>query len=289
MQYQNPALDIASLWPVAASAGKVAYDFYNTWNPQTLPTRAQKNNQLLKKKRLFSRHWINAMKRVRGSNKVSKRPYKRQRVQAINKFQAPRKGHMKEPRWVDASGTINFNSGVNIALLNGVVTGTDYFQRIGHKFINTSIHFTGHILPNATLAASDTLGYAIVYDRQSNGSPPSWGDVFEGTDSAGTLTSTSLTHFNLQNSDRFHVIAHQTKQMPSLTVTAGVTSALGYVNPMQDTKIEIYKKIQLPTKCDGDTAAIADIVSGSIYLITKGTAATSGWSILYTNRIRIEC
>lgn len=286
-RYDNPALDLLRAGPPLIATGiatmKQLYDYYTASEIKQLMTDfnmlAPKNSSAMVQQRL--------KRKSSGSrSSYSKRPIKRQKTQ-YSKFQST--GKVKEKRWVDIPSTVTpFNTTNQATLLNGLVLGTDYYHRLGHNYVNTSINFRGHITPNATLAAADILGIAIVYDRQANGAAPGWNDVFDNTPSSGATLTGPLAQVNIQNSDRFLILLHETKMMPSLTVTAGVTSGLGYINPCQDTAINLYKQFKLPTRCDGDTAAIADIISGSIYLIVLGSNATTGWNLSYNNRIRFE-
>lgn len=272
MQYRNPALDLVSVgFPLATAAAKTAYDIWNTYNPTHLPTN--KMVQASKKRKL-----------VYSKNT---RPFKRARPTAITKFQS--KGPVTEKRWVDVTSTLGFTTSLsNTALLNGLSTGTDFYHRLGHNYVNTSIHFNGHIIPNLT-NPTDIISWAIVYDRQANSSAPAWSDVFQGTTNAGVASNTPLSNFNIENSDRFLIIAHETRNTPNITVASGVTSGIGFVDPTQPFHINVFKKLNLPTRCDGDTASVADIISGSIYLMTIGLNATASWSLNYSCRIRFEC
>jgi len=284
-RYDNPALDLLRAGPALALAGvtslKQLYDIYTATEIKQLMTDYNMLSPSQKKEVM-----VQASRKRKVPYSKSKRPVKRRRTGVISKFQAT--GPQKDKRWVDVTSTQGFTtSTTNSTLLNGLVTGTDFYNRLGHNYVNTSIHFAGHILPNVT-NPNDIISWAIVYDRQTNGAPPSWADVFQSTSNSGAQVNTPLAHFNIENSDRFMLIAHETRNMPSFTQAVGVTTAIGYIDPMQTVKINVFKYLKVPTRCDGDTANVADIVSGGIWLMTLGLNATASWSLNYSCRIRFE-
>jgi len=295
MQYDNPALDVLRVGPglaVAAYTGlRQLYDIYTATEMRQLTNdiEALRTSGMKKEAELLVRKNIIGMnstvKRPRSSSGSRQKRFKKQRTNRISSFS--QRGPHKDRQWLDtpSSSSQTFTSAGAGNLLNGTVVGTDYYHRRGHNITITSIHLRGHIAPLAT-NTSDRIAYAIVFDRQANGTAPVWGDVFQNTDSGGSVSTTTLAQNNIQNSDRFLVLRHETLLMPSLTVAVGVETNVGYHDPMQKTSIDFFKKLSLPVRYDGDTGAIADIVSGSIYLLTIGSTATAGWSLFYSSRIR---
>lgn len=247
--------------------------FYPNTAPTYFPKYSDNMGAVVKRKKSYTKD--------KRPKKVSK--------QRIGAFKAS-PGSFQEKKWVDVNAVPTFTTTATVALLNGLVKGTDYYERIGHNYVNKSIRFKGHILVAGTdgTAVADTLAVVIVYDKQSNLVAPTWANVMQSTNNAGTLTSVPMSHFNIENSDRFLIIAHKTFSMPPYVLTASVPGAVGPMDPTKGWEFDIYKKLNLPTRCAGDTAGVGDILSGSIHVLTLGSQATADWQMTYSCRIRID-
>lgn len=184
------------------------------------------------------------------------------------KLQAIRTGGWANPavaesKFIDTSPSPTLTPAVNTwvatpILLNGCVQGTEATNRLGRKITMTSLY----LKMQATLAATTTLGgyirYAVVYDKQANGTAPAITDVF--------LSNNQLSPNNLSNRDRFVKIID--KETPVISVNGDPTVS-----------IEEYRKLNLETCFNtGNAGTIGDITSGSLYLFVAnngsfGTAA----------------
>lgn len=161
-----------------------------------------------------------------------------------------------------------------MTLLNGVATGTDFTNRIGRKVCWKSVLLQGWIEPqDATVVC--TLGRVmVVYDTQPNGALPAITDVLNA--------ATPSAPMNLNNRDRFKIIMDK-------RVTGGFYNTTATQSTADQTIKEVrkYKKINFDTIYDGTTAAIADVQSGSLFLLTIGSqAAASGYSLICSIRCR---
>jgi len=155
---------------------------------------------------------------------------------------------------LDTTGTV--------ALLNGVATGTDFTNRIGRKVCWKSIVITG-VCESTNATAAVNLGRVmIIYDSQPNGALPVGTDVL--------LTASALSPMNLNNRDRFRVIMDKYLTFGIEERGAGTSVADKTVN-----MVHKYKKITYETIFDGTAATIADIQSGSIFILTVGTTAAA--------------
>lgn len=154
-------------------------------------------------------------------------------------------------------------------LLNGMAQGTTATTRIGRKVQGTKIT----ISYTATLAANSTQGgvlrIRVVYDKQSNGA------AFAITDYLAINAFDSPN--NLDNSDRFITLANHQTEPISL---ANNFSVCGKINI----------PLSLETMYTGNGAVIANILSGSIYLIVAqdGEIATGGPSLGFYSRYRFK-
>jgi len=194
-----------------------------------------------------------------------------------------------EKKTVDIVGSDVISSTPNITLLNGVAEGTSFFNRVGRKFSMQSIHFRGYFAYDGEASPSDDPDYwrvVILYDRQINGGTPGIGDVFQEVTAAGTVpTPDSMTSLNMNNSDRFKVI---------VDVRLGIASGVNTLTPIldgqsQEFTINRYSKLGgLEVNCKGATAAVSDISTGGLWLITWGlkTAETTGYKFNWHNRLR---
>lgn len=162
----------------------------------------------------------------------------------------------------------------SVTLLNGVATGTDFTNRIGRKVCWKSVLIQGFTQPQDT-TVGETLGrIMLVYDTQPNGALPAITDVLLNNDPTSPM--------QLNNRDRFKIIWDK-------RVVNGVynTTATMAVGDMTIREVRKYKKVNLDTIFDGITAAIADVQSGSIFLLTIGNnAAANGYNLRCTIRCR---
>lgn len=173
-----------------------------------------------------------------------------------------------------------FNSALDqtgaVTLLNAVATGTDFTNRIGRKVCWKSVLIQGHTSPTANIAAGCYGRIMIIYDSQPNGALPSATDVL--------LSNAPNSPMNLNNRDRFKILWDKRVTAGAYNVTASTAVADRTV-----TEVRKYKKINLETIFDGTTAAIADIQSGSIFMLTTGSAtAGNGLTLNCTVRMRFN-
>jgi len=160
----------------------------------------------------------------------------------------------------------------SITMLNGVATGTDFTNRIGRKVVWKSFLVQGHSIPQDASVSPNLGRVMIIYDTQPNGALPAMTDVL--------VTADATSPLQLNNRDRFRVLWDK-------RVVNGVYADAATQATADQTIKEIrkYKKCNLQTIYDGTTAAIADIQSGCIFLLTIGTQA-SGAS--YNARLNIR-
>lgn len=150
----------------------------------------------------------------------------------------------------------------SVTLMNGVATGTDFTNRIGRKVVWKSFLIQGCSIPQSLTATIQNLGRAmLVYDSQPNGALPAITDVL--------LQATSTSPLNLNNRDRFKVLWDKRVTNGHLNTIPATSVGYGDENIKEMRK---YRKISCETTFDGTAATIADIQTGSIFLLTIGTA-----------------
>lgn len=165
----------------------------------------------------------------------------------------------------------------NVILLNGVQTGTGFFNRVGSRIEMKNLHIRGYVRYAATNGGS-VLRMLIVYDRQPVGALPTISDVLQTRDQSGTATTAGASEINLDNRDRFTIVRDMEYYAPPCTYTGGVLTN-GPQFPGQDDKQwdvnEFIKLKELAThfKSTANPATITDISTGALYafFVTSGT------------------
>lgn len=165
------------------------------------------------------------------------------------------------------------NTTGSFTLLNGLVPGTDFNNRIGRKIFMNSLYIRGFCRHNndfvANSASSGDLWRMIVFmDMQPNGAAPTVTDLL--------VTATSSSHLNMNNRDRFKVLID--KQYAPGPWTALVGPPVNISGDRTAFPVKKYKKINAETIYNaGAAGTIGDIISGALYMFWIGQyAAGSG-------------
>jgi len=154
-----------------------------------------------------------------------------------------------------------------LTLLNGVAPGSDINQRVGRQIMMKSIqlNFTG--IGNAS--NDSIIRFLVVWDKQCNAAALTIANLL----TAASVNSTR----NLDNRNRFVILADQ--RMP-----VNIAGVEGHY--WQTT---FYRKLRHPTTFNtGNAGTVADMTTGSIYLVVIGSnvaGATAG-TFNSTSRIR---
>lgn len=156
-------------------------------------------------------------------------------------------------------------------LLNGVVAGSQNFNRIGRKTEMKSIQLRGVVSATTEATANDTgCRMVLVYDKQANGNAPTWANVIQSQNIAGTTSSTFSDMVNLDNRDRFVILRDKFFIMAYQSIVA--TEAGMGSNTV--CTIEDYVKINLETIFNAGTAGtVGDITTGSLHVFFVGSVA----------------
>lgn len=162
-----------------------------------------------------------------------------------------------------------------LILINGVATGTDYTARIGRKICLKSMLVRFNLAPN--YAASDSTGETIrimlVWDTQSNSAAPLVTDVLNAAD--------YLSPNNLNNRDRFKILADKFLTLPGWTAAAG---ALVNGSPVEK-NLKLYKKGYWETVFSGTGATVGSIQTGALYILYIGSGGAQT-NFSYNSRVR---
>jgi len=175
---------------------------------------------------------------------------------------------------------------------NFPIQGSALYQRIGSKISMQSLQIRGNVyLPGTTAVASNVLEsdirFVVVYDKQTNGAAPLWSDVFADLPASGTLASSSLSHVNPYNRDRFVILYDTVKHYPGTIITTGASP--GYNPTATETALHINVNLRgLETMYKATAGSVADISTGGLFVgyLTNGTA--SSYLIEYDFRLNYE-
>jgi len=170
---------------------------------------------------------------------------------------------------VDVTADLACDSGSQVLLLNGIARGDEINERVGREVTLRSIQF--NFTPHVTVATGTDQQQRVllVYDRQTNATALTAAQVL--------LTADTVAPRNLENRKRFKILFDRTFAL----------NASG--EPGSAVTRRFYRKLRHPVSFNaGDAGTVADIVTGSLYLVVVGSNApgvTAG-SVIFATRIR---
>lgn len=162
---------------------------------------------------------------------------------------------------------VNLDStGTQLLLLNGCVPGSQNFNRIGRKICMKSLQLRGHIAKqnNAGAALPAKGRLIIVYDKQPNGTAPTFANVIQSQNIAGVTSSLVDDMVNLDNRDRFEIIRDMVVAVGPYDHTATQALAGGPCLVTMDTYIKLGNRETVYNA--GAAGTIGDIATGSLYV-----------------------
>lgn len=206
-------------------------------------------------------------------NKKSKGKSKRKGGKFVQKQFS---GQDPEMKFVDSNLSTASNVNDTYYLLNPIVTGIDYNQMIGRKCTVKRIDLIGSWqafdqvaagLPAVNFIGPTQLRVSLVYDRQTDGLPIVYTDVFQ----AGIASSPQ----DMNTKNRFVVL------YDSHAVHEGVSSyspvaPFGCQATIANSLTRFHHSCKLDLVKRGVTAAIADIESGSLWLLIHNDIIFAG-------------
>lgn len=158
-----------------------------------------------------------------------------------------------------------------VTLVNGIARGDEINERNGRELTMRSIQFNARAYATSG-TGSDQIGRVlIVYDRQTNAAALTGAQVLASFDTNSPR--------NLENRRRFKILKDW-----RFPINAAGESGSHRV-------LQFYRRLRHPvTFNSGDAGTVADITTGSIYVLSIGTnvaGATAG-SLVGTCRIRYQ-
>lgn len=192
-----------------------------------------------------------------------------------------------ELKSVDSSGTIALdNSGLgtgHVALINGLFTGVERYQRVGRRVTAKRINIRCYIYTSAASPAvvDDIFRFAVVFDEQpSTIAAVTSASLWAQVTNAGVVSTNMLSFNNRDNSMRYKTLRSHMVQINAET-QAGETY-----------KERILWEWDIPVNYTtqynaGNTGLIGDITTGALYLVAHGNnSAVAQWSVDYSIRYK---
>ncbi len=187
--------------------------------------------------------------------------------------------------------------------LNVPISGAAFYQRVGNKIAMKSLQIRGFIYPGGANAAAVNEQIAriiIFYDRQTNGAAPAVADVLLGTKQDGTTETSATSPINMNNRDRFYILADMQVALPAVGIngaTAASTATIGIdingnagdANQGQFNMNRFIKLKGLEAQYKGNNGNAGDVAAGGIFVlcISSGDGnASSAWKFAYNARLR---
>ena len=158
-----------------------------------------------------------------------------------------------------------------VTLVNGVARGDEINERTGRVLTMRSIQFNARAYATSGTGTDQVGRVLIVYDRQTNAAALTGAQVLASFDTNSPR--------NLENRRRFKILKDW-----RFPINATGESGSNRV-------LQFYRRLRHPVMFNsGDAGTVADITSGSIYVLTIGTnvaGATAG-NLVGTCRIRYQ-
>lgn len=159
-----------------------------------------------------------------------------------------------EFKTIDVAPNVVADTTGSVTLLNGLIQGTDYTNRIGRKVTLRSIEIKGQNFVTPGTGVDQNQRVLIVHDNDPNGVLPAITDILTA------VTPVALR--NLNNRTRFNILLDKRFQ---LNATAEPTSTRLW---------KYYKKMYRQEEFNGNNFGdIRDITQGAIYYVSLGNVA----------------
>lgn len=193
--------------------------------------------------------------------------------QKLAKLEKQVKINQEEWKNIDASTSDAAIVVGGVFLLNGIAPGDGYQNRDGRQITMQSIQLKFRAESDSTATGTNSrnaVRFLLAIDKQSNGAAPAVGDILD-------LTSVSAIDAmrNLNNRKRFKILMDRRYEM----------STVGPANMVD----EFYLKrtnLQEVTFNAGTAGTVADIVTGSLYILYCSDTTTTPPTIVLNSRVR---
>ena len=227
-------------------------------------------------------------RRVSYKKPASRKPvYKKTTAQPQRSLVHPVSLPPTELKSVDSSGTIALNNdGLgtgHTALINGLIPGSNNYQRIGRRVTAKKINIRCYVYTSAASPAviDDIFRFAVIFDEQpSTIAAITSSALWEQTTNTGVTSTNMLSFNNRNNSMRFktlrsHMVQINAEQQASETYKERI---------LWEWDIPCNYTTQYNA---GVTGLVGDITTGALYFVAHGNnSATAQWSVDYSIRYK---
>jgi len=177
--------------------------------------------------------------------------------------------------------TVSLNATqTSVVCINGVAQGAANYQRIGNK-INPKLSDLSLVMRNASTTDETWVRWALIWDSQPpvSGTAPTYDEIYQGVNAAGTTSSVFFANRNMNTTDRFHTIASAETLLLARDSSAGGLYMKDYrsIRPLTG----------LQQQFRGSTSGAADISTGALYLVLYApSSATAQVVVSYDHRFK---
>lgn len=161
-----------------------------------------------------------------------------------------------------------------VVLLNGLARGADIADRDGREVLMRSIQINGVNNVTSGTGLDQTHRVLLVYDRQANAAAPTGAMILDTT-----AANVTLCVRNLENRKRFTILMDKVFRLNANDEPGGGVAW------------RFYRRLRHPVTFNaGNAGTIADITTGSLYLISLGSlaAGVTAGSCVANCRMRYE-
>lgn len=157
---------------------------------------------------------------------------------------------LPELKFIDGTGTVSAHNALAPILVNGVLQGNDYNQRIGRRINVKSIFIRCKVNGSTGLTVTKTpIRVMLIWDMQCNGATPALSDIFSFTGAGITLAMQKL-----DNRERFRIVMDKVRTCVRDTFTDIIY-------------IKKYMRQNMIVTCSGTSATVGSIATGGLFLI----------------------
>lgn len=165
-----------------------------------------------------------------------------------------------------------YNNNLSTHLVCSVGVGANSWQRVGRKLCMKSLQGRVRIVVDGTWAGG-SICWALVLDRQPQATLPTFQDIFQSRNNAGTAVAAIDSPINLDNRERFRILRHKVWYLTPSSLLANPT---GIVSDQDDNgRQDFYIKMSEDVLYKGDGGTIADFASGAVYLVCYNNSKTA--------------
>lgn len=223
----------------------------------------------------------------------------RQRLTARLQSRRPEIKSLDIPRTIT---DVAIPANATVVPLNLIQEGSSFYNRIGRKINMKSLHIRGYLAyKNEAINVyiwNDVVRMLIIYDSQTNGALPAVTTVIQQYDQAGAVTNPGLGGLNLNNRDRYRILADHHLYVTDTNMAAAtggkVSSTPGTPDQVTSTmfvnRFIKLKNLVTQYQASSNPSVIGDISTGSLYMILISDDPNNDnlRELIWTARLRYE-